>query len=437
MKILLLMPDANIHRIKLGKVWMSFREAPLTLTTLAALAPEDVGAEITLIDESVQRIPENQKFDLVAISCMTGTALKAYQWAAHFRAHGATLVLGGIHVSLCPDEAAQHADAILTGFAETTWPEMLRDFLKGELKPRYDGQTGDLSKLPVPRRDLQKRFGYTMPHAVTATRGCKGACSFCSVPAANYGWQTRPIENVISEIRNISARRFTFNDVNLLQDRDYALELLEAITPLKKLWGGLATVGTANDPDMLQALQYAGCQYLLCGFESLSEGSLGSINKGFNRVDEYRTSIEAFHEYGISIQGCFIFGLDEDRPGVFEHTVALINELNVDIPRYAISTPYPGTQLFQTLEKEGRLLHTRWDHYDTQHVVFRPKHMTPEELDAGFRKAYDQTFTLKNIHARTRTSPHPLITGIGNLVYRRYLKKLHSDQNRILEGSIS
>ena len=431
MKILLLMPDAAIHRIELASFRMSFREAPLTLTTLAALTPPESDSEITLIDASVQRVPEQEDFDLVAISCLTGTALKAYEWAAHFRTRGATVVLGGIHVSLRPDEAAQHADSIMTGFAEITWPQMLADLANGQLKPRYDGKRGDVTRLPIPRRDLQKRFAYAMPNTVCATRGCGCDCSFCSVPAADYGWQVRPVEDVVNELRKIPARRFTFNDVNLTQDRNHALELLNAIAPLKKFWGGLATVGTANDPEMLAALQRAGCQYLLCGFESLSGAALNSINKGFNRISDYKTSMEAFHAYGISIQGCFIFGLENDRHDVFEHTVEAVNELKVDIPRYALNTPYPGTPLFRQLEAEGRLLHTHWTHYDTQHVVFQPRHMSPEELDEGFRRAYAQTFRLNAIRARTQSSPHPLITGIGNLAYRRYLNRLIKDQNRI------
>jgi len=434
MKLLLLMPDANIHRIKFGPLCISFREAPLTLTTLAALVPADVDTEITLIDESVQSVPENIKFDLVAISCLTGTALRAYKWAAHFKKQGATVVLGGIHVSLCPDEAAKHADSIMTGFAETTWPEMIHDFYNGVLKSRYAGYRGDISALPFPRQDLQKKLGYAMPGTVSATRGCGCSCTFCSVPAANYGWQTRPIGRVIDEIRRIPARRFAFNDVNLLWDRNYALELLKAIRPLNKLWGGLAVVSTASDPEMLEALQLAGCQYLLCGFESLSESSLDSIDKGFNRVDSYQTCMEAFHAYGISIQGCFIFGLDDDRHDIFKNTADIVNELKVDIPRYAISTPYPQTKLFETLKKEGRLLHTRWDHYDTQHVVFQPKYMSPQELDKGFQYAYRKTFELRAIKARTQASPHPLITSIGNLAYRHYLKHLKRDRHRIYPG---
>jgi radical SAM superfamily enzyme YgiQ (UPF0313 family) len=431
MKILLLMPDANIHKISIGPLRVSFREAPLTLTTLAALVPTELNAEIQIIDESVGQLPKGRHFDLVGISCLTGTAQRAYHWAEHFRKRNATVVLGGIHVSLCPDEAAQHAHTIVTGFAETVWPQLLTDFAAKHLKKRYNGRRGDIRKLPLPRRDLQKRWGYAVPYAVSATRGCGHSCSFCSVPAADYGWQTRPIGDVVNEISRIPARRFTFNDVNLLGNREYALELLQAIRPLKKFWGGLAVAATASDPEMLEALRLAGCQYLLCGFESLSEASLNSINKSFNPISSYKNLMEAFHEYGISIQGCFIFGLDDDNQDIFKNTVELVNSIHVDIPRYAISTPYPETGLFRRLQKDGRLLHTHWPHYDTQHVVFEPTKMTAAELDAGFRYAYAETFRIGSIRNRAKNSPHPAITAIGNLAYRRYLKYLNNDNPRI------
>ena len=431
MNILLMIPDAGIHKISLGPFRMSFREAPLTLTTLAALTPDDANATLTLIDENVQSVPKTKRFDLVAISCLTGTAFKAYEWSRHFRSQGATVVLGGYHVTLRPEEAMKHADTVMTGFAELAWPQLVQDFKSGTLKPRYEGGQGDVNLLPPPRRDLQKRFGYAMPNAVSATRACKCHCAFCSIPAAKLRWQMRPLPEVIDEIRAMPGRRFTFNDVNLLQDRDYGLELLEALTPLNKLWGGLAMVSTANDPELLEALERSGCQYLLCGFESLSKTSLDSVNKRFNRVEDYGGAVEAFHDHGISVQGCFIFGLDDDLPDIFHQTVEAVNDMKVDIPRFAISTPYPGTELFQKLEQEGRLLHTHWPHYDTQHVVFQPTHMSPEELDRGFREAYRLAFSISAMKTRVKHSPHPGITAVGNLAYRRYLKRLAKDRTRI------
>ena len=167
--VLILLPDGHVHKLVLPFLKTSFREAPLTATMLAALTPAELGFDIEICDASVSDVPYEGKFDLVAISVITGTAIEGYRLADHFRAKGAKVVIGGVHATLLPDEAAAHADAVMTGFAEETWPAMCRDFLAGTLKPRYDGGSPELAGLPWPRRDLQKRFGYMMPQTVFAT----------------------------------------------------------------------------------------------------------------------------------------------------------------------------------------------------------------------------------------------------------------------------
>ena len=228
------MPDANIHRLKIGPISTSFREAPLTLTTLAALVPAELNAEIKLIDESIDDIFYDKSFDLIGISCLTGTANRAYEIADKFRKLGVTVVLGGVHVALKPDEAQKYADSIIVGFAEQSWPQLLRDFAQKRLNQVYFNNSIDISGLPIPRRDLQKRFGYMSPNTVFATRGCKGTCDFCTVPVVPFKWHIRPVGEVIDEIRLIKARRIVFNDVSLLEDREYAKELFTAMIPLKK-----------------------------------------------------------------------------------------------------------------------------------------------------------------------------------------------------------
>lgn len=435
MKILLLMPDGRIHKVKLGPVTRSLREAPLTMTLLAALVPEELKAEITLADESIGAVPGDGAFDLVAISAMTGTSQGAYRWADHFRARGIPVVLGGVHVTLRPEEAAGHADAIVTGFAEHTWPELLRDFAAGRLKPRYEDPRQPLQGLPMPRRDLQKPFGYMMPDTVFATRGCKGTCDFCAVPAAGFGWHTRPVHEVIDELRRMPARRIAFNDVSITEDREYAKELFTAMIPLKKKWGGLCTTRIAEDHELLDLMTRSGCRYMLIGFESLSAPSLQGIQKGFNRPEAYADLMRQMHDRRILIQGCFIFGFDHDTRDVFRETVAMVDELRIDIPRYAIYTPYPETKAYHRFKAEGRLLHEDWRHYDTQHVVFRPAQMTPEELDAGFRWAYGHTFTLRSMVHRTWAAGlwFP-VAFVGNLAYRRYMHRLQVDAERLLPG---
>lgn len=433
MRILLLLPDGRIHKVRLGSLARSLREAPLTLTLLAALVPEDLPADLVLADESIQAVPGNEPFDLVAISVLTGTASRAYHWADHFRARGIPVVLGGIHVTLRPEEAAAHADAIVTGFAERTWPCLLRDFAGGRMQPRYDDPEPPLAGLPMPRRDLQAPFGYMMPNTVFATRGCKGACDFCTVPAAGFGFHTRPVGEVIEELRRIPARRIAFNDVSITEDREYAKELFTAMIPLRKKWGGLCTTRIAEDDELLDLMARSGCRYMLIGFESLNAPALQGIQKGFNRPGAYAEVMAKLHARGILVQGCFIFGFDHDAPTIFEETVALVDDLRIDIPRYAIYTPYPGTGAYQRLKAEGRLLHEDWRHYDTQHVVFRPAQMSPEALDAGFRWAHTRTFTLRSMLHRTLAAGlwFP-VAFVGNLAYRRYMRRLQQDTDRIL-----
>ena len=425
MKLLLIMPDADIHKLSVGKINRSFREAPLTLTTLAALIPEDINCEIRIIDESIDKIPFDEYFDLIGVSCLTGTAVRAYEIADCFRSKGSKVVLGGVHVSFMPQEAAVHADCIVTGFAEETWPELLRDFVKGKMKSRYSADSSpSLADLPEPRRDLQKRGGYMVPNTVFATRGCRGKCEFCTVPALPYGWHTRPVGDVVDEIRNIRTKMFAFNDVNLCEDRKYAIELFNAIAPLKKKWGGLATVSIVNDAELMEAMKKSGCIYLLTGFESVNEHSLNSISKRFNKTEQYKKTIDILHSYNIAVQGCFIFGLDDDTTDIFDKTAELVNYLKIDIPRYAVFTPYPGTPVYEKMKKENRIIHENWKYYDTKHVVFRPRNMTVKELQDGFKDAYVKTFKLSSIISRCTGSPHPAVTFAGNLAYRFYINKM-------------
>jgi len=433
MKILLIMPDAKIHKLKAWGLNISFREAPLTLTTLASLVPKDINAQIKLVDESIDKIPYDGFFDLVGISCLTGTSKRAYTIADHFKKRRIPVILGGVHVTLRPKEAIKHANSIVIGFAETTWPQLLFDFQNGNLQKIYNSNQNSVENLPIPRRDLQKKYGYMSPNTVFATRGCKKQCDFCSIPAAGYGWNTRPIGEVVQEIKEIPSNRFVFNDVSLLEDREYAKELFKALIPLKKKWGGLCTTQIGSDDEMLDIMRKSGCIYLLLGLESVTNKNLYDINKNFNNPDNYYNLITKLHDNNIIIQGCFIFGFDWDTTSIFEETVDAVNELKIDIPRYAIYTPYPDTKVFARFKEENRILHENWQHYDTQHVVFEPAKMSPEELDKGFRWSYKQTFKLSPIIKRTASSRlHMPITFVGNMAYKLYVKRLQQEKDCIL-----
>jgi radical SAM superfamily enzyme YgiQ (UPF0313 family) len=429
--VLILLPGGQRHVLSKGSFKMSFREAPLTGTMLAALVPPELDLNVTLVDGSVSPIPLDTPFDLVAISLITGMALQSYDLARHYRSRGATVVLGGVHVTLLPEEARPHADSIVIGYAEETWPQLLRDWVAGALKPEYRHVGPAMLKgLPIPRRDLQKPFGYAMPRTVNATRGCRQVCDFCVAPAAPFIWGTRPVDEVIKDVQTLKGNLFAFHDLNLTDDIEYAKELFTALIPVRKTWGALVSTKIAQDAELMDLMAAAGCSYLLIGFETVSNQALRGMRKGFNAPTHYRDLINALHDRHIVVQGCFIFGLDDDTPDVFDHTVAAIEELRIDIPRYALYTPFPNTTAYHRLKAEGRILHENWRYYDTQHVVIQPKQMSPEELDKGFIRAWRQTFKITSSLRRFRWHKNTRISAVGNLAYHLYGKQLLHDKDR-------
>ena len=339
MRILLIMPDAHMHKLRLGPFVRSLREAPLTLTTLAALLPDEPDIEVKIVDGSVDCIPLDYPADLVGISVITGCARPAYDIARHFRQRGIPVVLGGVHVSILPGEAISHADSIVVGRGESAWPRLLEDFRRGRMKRVYrEHQLPDdvLADVPAPRRDLQRRSDYMMPNTVQATRGCRRACDFCSVPAVWPHFLKRPVADVLRDIRDIPGRMVAFNDVSLVDDAEYARELFTAMVPLRKKWGGLVTADSLQDTELLDLMAASGCVYLLVGFESGDQTTLRGIRKNFNHTLAYKDLIASLQRRGITIQGCFVFGFDHDDESVFASTVQLVQELGVDIPRYSL-----------------------------------------------------------------------------------------------------
>jgi radical SAM superfamily enzyme YgiQ (UPF0313 family) len=427
-KILLILPDAHMHKLRLGSFIRSLREAPLTLTTLAALVPPLPDVEIKIVDGSVDSIPMNERADLVGISVITGCARPAYALARHFRQRGAAVVLGGVHVTVLPGEAMQHADSIVIGRGEHAWPRLIEDFRAGRLRRVYreqDLKNHVLEEVPPPRRDLQRRSGYMLPNTVQATRGCKRICDFCTVNAVWPRYLKRPIADVIRDIRAIRGRHFAFNDVSLVDDVEYSRELFTALAPLKKKWGGLVTADSLQNTALLDLMARSGCVYLLVGFESGNQATLQGIRKNFNQTLDYQHLIRSLQNRGITVQGCFVFGFDHDDASVFESTVQLVQDLGVDIPRYSLYTPYPGTQLFARMQAENRILSYNWNDYDTMHVVISPAQMTPDELYRGFKWAYKETFRLDRVVRRVNhLDIRCAINFVGNLCYRIFVKRL-------------
>jgi radical SAM superfamily enzyme YgiQ (UPF0313 family) len=432
MKLVLISPKGPLYRHRGGIFKKSLRYAPLTLTTLAALVPPELEVEIRLFDEGIQDVDLDLDADLVGMTVITGSAPRAYELAAHFRARGVPVVLGGPHVTLIPDDAQPHADAIVVGYAEDTWPQLLRDFAAGEMAPRYTQAPGlSLAGRPFPRRDLIPKGAYLTTDVFEATRGCVHSCDFCVVPAA-WGVKPyqKPVEEVVADIRQHGSRKLIFIDLNLIADKAYAARLFEALVPLRVRWFGLTTTLLGRDPALLALAARSGCSGLLMGFESIVPESLKQSRKGFNSPGEYRELVESLHRHRITLMACFTFGMDHDTPDIFLKTARFAVDAHIDLPRFAIVTPFPNTGLYKRLESEGRILTRNWELYDAQHVVFQPRLMTPAELYAGHEQAWKHAYSAGSLARRFLGSRIQAPTWwLANLGYRFYAHHLHDFYN--------
>jgi radical SAM superfamily enzyme YgiQ (UPF0313 family) len=432
MKIALISPKGPLYRHRGGIFRRSLRYAPLTLTTLAALVPPELEATVSVIDEGIEDVDLGVAADIVGLTVITGTAPRAYELAARFRARGIPVVLGGPHVTLIPEDAAPHADAIVVGYAEDTWPELLRDFAAGRLRRRYDQHPHlSLAGRPFPRRDLLPRSRFITNDVFEATRGCVHSCDFCVVPSA-WGRKPyhKPVEDVVADIRQKAARKLIFVDLNLIADPGYAARLFEALIPLRVEWYGLATTLLCDDLPLIDLAARSGCRGLLMGLESLSVKNLRQTGKGFNSPDRFASVVAALHDRRIALQGCFVFGLDHDTPSVFLETARFAVDARIDLPRFAVVTPFPGTALYRRLDAEGRILTRNWELYDGQHVVFQPAHMTVGELQQGIETAWRFAYSARSVVRRVLASPSPWPVRIGaNLAYRHYARNLHRFYN--------
>jgi radical SAM superfamily enzyme YgiQ (UPF0313 family) len=432
MKVVLLSPKGPLYRNRGGIFKKSLRYQPLTLTTLAALAPKDLDVEFQLIDEGIDDIPLDLDADLIGITVITGTAPRGYELSRHFHSRGIPTVLGGPHVTLIPDEAAQQADAICVGYAEQTWPQLLHDFATGRMQRRYEqGPDFTLEHSPIPRRDLLDGRRFLTQAVFEATRACAHNCEFCVAPTA-WGRKQfqKPIETVIADIRSVGRKKIIFIDLNLISDRSYAERLFQALIPLDIHWFGLSTSLIGRDTDLMTLMARSGCKGLLIGFETISKGSLGDAGKRFNEPTDYGRVIADLHRLGISLQGCFVFGLDHDTPDAFDETARFVIDHAIDLPRFAVLTPFPGTPLFNRLNSQSRILTRNWELYDGQHVVFQPKNMSVQELQEGHERTWKKVYSLGSIARRIGKSRTQLpIAVMANLGYRYYANHLHTHYN--------
>jgi radical SAM superfamily enzyme YgiQ (UPF0313 family) len=380
---------------------------PLALAYVAALTPAHW--EVRIVDEVLEDIPDDEDLtglerpvrsrgrsdglpDLVGLTSLTVTAARAYDIAQRYRRRGVPVVMGGVHATLLPAEAGRYVDVVVQGDAEGAWPSLIDDFEAGRLKPRYVGRAATLAGLPRPRRDAYRRRYFL--RLVSGSRGCRYRCEFCCLWKLEGGrYRTRPPGEVVDELEGSSAQRpFLFTDENVFTDRRWALALFRGMVErgVRRRYCVQASMDVADDEELLAALERSGCVMVCIGFESVSEASLQQMRKGVNLkigVAHYQDKIARLHDHGIAVSGTFIFGGDGDDAGIFERTARFALEAGIDMAHFGILTPYPGTDLYDRLARQGRLLYTDFPadyaRYDPLTAVFRPLKMAPEQLEAG------------------------------------------------------
>ena len=366
------------------------RFPPLSLLTLAGLTPAE-RYEMLVRDDHIESAVVDDHVDLVAIQVYISSADRAYELADLYRRRGAKVVLGGLHATSMPHEAAQHADAVCIGPAEPVWSEILDDFEHDRLKPFYRGNpVGSAAMVPLPRRDLMNQLAYLVPNTMVTTRGCPHACAFCYKHGfwGERYFEARPMAAIEQELATFDDPVVFFLDDNLLGDRRHGKNLFSLLKGSGIVWQAAASLDVARDRAYLDQAREAGCRSLFVGFESLSSRELRQQRKHVNAVTDYATAVRRFHDAGIMVNGSFVFGFDWDDRDVFARTVEFAVENKLETASFHILTPFPGTSTFDELERSGRLLHRQWAFYDTDHAVFRPRQMTPAELERGFHDAY-------------------------------------------------
>ncbi len=407
----------GIRQVRRSRV-LNFQQ--ITMPYLAARVPPSW--RVSHVDEEAEAIDWNTPADVAAITFHTPSAAHAYALAARFRSRGTCVVMGGPHVTLLPEEAAGHADAIFIGEAEGVWEEFLRDFEAGAYRRVYRrAAAASLENIPMASKPLFHRRDHTAG-VLFATRGCPHRCDFCTV-ALMYpeGLRRRPIAEVAAEYASFRGKIIIFWDDNITADPAYAKELFRAIAPCRKWWSSQASIHAARDDELLEAAAASGCKQLFFGLESVSQPSVAEVHKPFNRVAEYARLIRRVHAHGIAVQAGIIFGFDHDTPRIFQDTLDFLEDNGVENATFNILTPFPGTPLFRRLEAAGRILTRDWEKYNSRtEVVYRPEQMSPAELLAGFRRVNRRFYSLPSIARRLSRSPAQLWWTLPlNLAYAR------------------
>ncbi|MBX2886840.1 MAG: radical SAM protein [Granulosicoccus sp.] len=371
---------------------------PLGLATLASFC--DPNDDVTIVDQHVESLNLDDLPDLVVIQVYITNAYRAYAIADSYRQRGVYVVLGGLHPTSMPIEAAQHADSIFLGPGEETFPLFLKEFRAKKARQCYESSTRTLTGVPPIRRDLIKRNLYLVPNSIVVSRGCPFHCSFCYKDAFFKGgksYYTQKVDDALAEIERLPGRHLYFLDDHLLGHRKFAAALFEGMRGMGRLFQGAATVDSILRGDLIEQAADAGLRSLFVGFESvnsenhLTTGKIQNVNRDYDRV------VKRLDDLGIMINGSFVFGLDHDDSDVFDRTVEWAVNQGITTATYHIATPYPGTAYHSQLEAAGRIISQNWDHYDTRHVVFKPRNMNADTLLKGYHRAYKEFYSWRNI----------------------------------------
>ncbi len=430
MKIMLVLAKDNVYKYE--KTYFKKYYAQITLLTLESfIDKEKYKANIVLVDEGAEKYDatsekyKNESFDLICISSVISGSKRAKEISKFWRERNAYTVIGGHYATVLKEEALEFFDTVIVGAGEISFPKFLEDFSLGVPKREYFLRINeDYEYKPLNRKLLTSQKYFLRYGTIVANNGCVNKCSYCSVTSMFKGKNNlRSIDYVIDEIKRNKYKEWIFYDPNILSDKEYSIKLLNELKKLKIKWSAAATINVGNDKDMLELLKESGCVGLVIGLESFTQENLNGVNKAFNNVKEYKKLVKTIQSYGISVLATIMIGMETDTVESIRKIPDIVEEIGVDIPRYSVLTPYPGTPFFEQLEKEKRILTKDWYYYDTETVVFEPKNMSYEVLQKEFYKLWMDSFTFKRIFKRIKNSKNKGIKFIAEIFFRQHAMK--------------